>query len=321
MQRGLLALGERADEREIEFYRREKELAERELALAPREIAFLRNMNMPAAEAGRERRGGGAATKININTIAELLEDFSGDGETYGNWEKRVGLLRLTYDLDDNMMKILIGSRLKGRASAWFHSKAEHVEMTLDELLASLKAMFAHRSNKVAGRKLFENRIWKKGEAFGDYLHDKIIMANRIPIDDSEMVDYIIEGIPDLTLRDQARIQRFTSTADLMRAFEKVTLRSRGQPNNAGTEDRVSRPRREEKSTSTNDRKCYNCGQVGHLSAGCPTKSRGVRCFRCGEHGHVAAKCARPRDAAPETNAVTDGSEVTRYSREMVQNH
>lgn len=180
---------------------------------------------MAAVESGRERRIGSASVKVNINTVAELLEDFTGDGEAYDNWEKRVELLCRTYDLDDEVVKILIGSRLKGRASSWFHSKAEHIEMLLNELFVNLRAMFAHRSNRVAKRKLFENRIWKNGEAFGDYLHDKIILANRVPVDSLEIIDYVIEGIPDPSLRDQARIQRFGSVSELLQAFERVTLR------------------------------------------------------------------------------------------------
>ncbi|KMQ89234.1 hypothetical protein RF55_11159 [Lasius niger] len=217
---------ERVGRREIDLNQREIELAQRELELARREIAFLRSTSVPVAESRRKRRVEGAAMKVNINTVAELLEDFSEGGEAYDNWEK-----------------------------------AEHVEMPLVELLANLRSMFAHRSNKVAKRKLFENRIWKRGEAFGDYLHDKIIMANQVPVDDSEIVDYVIEGIPDPSLKDQARIQRFESTAELLRAFEKVTLRSRGQPDGTGVEDRGPRQKKEERGAPANDRKCYNCGQ------------------------------------------------------------
>lgn len=241
---GLLpATEERVGRREIDLYRREKELAEHELELARREIAFLRGMGMPVAESGRERRVGGAVMKVNINTVIELLEDFSGDGEAYDNWERREELLRLSYGLD-SMMKILIGSRLKGKASTWFHSKAEHVGMPLVELLANLRTMFGHRSNKVAKRRLFENRIWKRSEAFGDYLYDKIIMANQVPVDDSEIVDYVIEGIPDPSLKDQARIQRFESTAELLLAFEKVTLRG---VNQAARASKTKVPSRERK--------------------------------------------------------------------------
>lgn len=53
-------------------------------------------------------------------------------------------------------------------------------------------------------RQQFKDRTWKKGEAFGDYFHEKIILANNVPIGiDDELIDYIILGIPNPALRDQ----------------------------------------------------------------------------------------------------------------------
>lgn len=40
-----------------------------------------------------------------------------------------------------------------------------------------------------------------------------------------------------------------------------------------------------------NDRRCFNCGSIEHLSANCPTKERGKKCFKCGGHGHIAVEC------------------------------
>lgn len=50
-------------------------------------------------------------------------------------------------------------------------------------------------------------------------------MGNRIPIDDSEVLEYVIDGIPDETLRNQARIQGFETVNTLLKAFERMTLR------------------------------------------------------------------------------------------------
>jgi len=55
--------------------------------------------------------------------------------------------------------------------------------------------------------------MWKREETFHQYVHEKVILANRIPISDDEIIDYIIEGIPVTSLRDQANINKFTSKA------------------------------------------------------------------------------------------------------------
>ncbi|CAL1677449.1 unnamed protein product [Lasius platythorax] len=208
---------ERMRQREIEIYRQEKELAERELALASREIEFLRwNQDDRASNGWQDilfettshekitNRNQFTSvgvisspilpTKINVTAIADLLSYFNGDSEIYETWEKQVKFLRTAYKLDDDLTKILIGTRLKGRAMEWFHSKPEYIGMTSDRLLDGLRGMFYHRPNKIALRYRFEGRVWKRNETFHDYvLHEKVIMANRIAINDDEVLGYIIE--------------------------------------------------------------------------------------------------------------------------------
>lgn len=129
------------------------------------------------------------------------------------------------YKLSDDLMKIMIGSRLKGKALEWLHSRSEYIAMPIDNLLRELRGMFQRRSNKILMRRQFEQRIWKRDETFSAYLHDKVIIANRIPIDNEEIMEYVIEGIPDPMLRDQARVQQLNSQESLLKAFEKISLR------------------------------------------------------------------------------------------------
>jgi len=155
-----------------------------------------------------------------------LLSNFSGQSTDYEIWEKQVKLLKVTYKLEDDTAKILVDMRLEGKALEWLRSKPEYIAMTFDRLLDELRAMFHHRQSKVVIRKKFEERMWKRDETFHEYFHEKVIMGNRVPIDD-EMLEYVIEGIPDEALQNQACIQRFTTTDGLLKAFEKVTLRDR----------------------------------------------------------------------------------------------
>jgi len=60
-----------------------------------------------------------------------------------------------TYELQDNLAKILIESRLKGRAE-WFCSRPEYIEMSANGLLLAMKAMFSHRPDKLTRRREFE---------------------------------------------------------------------------------------------------------------------------------------------------------------------
>lgn len=41
--------------------------------------------------------------------------------------------------------------------------------------------------------------------------------------------------------------------------------------------------------TGTTDKKCYSCGEIGHLKANCPKDPK--RCFQCGKVGHIRREC------------------------------
>lgn len=218
-------------ERKAERLRREKELAERDLRLARREIEMLRSALLPAPEQvnrAADREGAPRdIAKASISAIADLLGHFDGSAGDYGNWELQLKLLKKTYCLSDDYVKILIGMRLKGKASEWLRSKAKHIEMSLDELLEELRKMYDHRPSRVKLRKQFEERVWRRDETFHQYAHEKVILANRVPIPDEEVIEYSINGIPVESLRDQARIGDITTMAALLKASEKVTPKDR----------------------------------------------------------------------------------------------
>lgn len=99
------------------------------------------------------------------------------------------------------------------------------------------------------------------------FLHDKVILANRIPIEAEETIEYMIEGIPDPMLRDQARVQRLNTQKNLLEAFKKITLR--GRSSHAGMqlkdEEKVKQQKTDEKSVKSEavkaTKRCHNCGQ------------------------------------------------------------
>jgi len=73
--------------------------------------------------------------------------------------------------------------------------------MTFDRLL-ELRAMFHRRQSKLVTRKKFEERVWKRDETFHEYYYEKVIMGNRVPVNNDEMLEYVIDGISDKTLRN-----------------------------------------------------------------------------------------------------------------------
>lgn len=206
---------------ELELLRRERLLLQREIDIMRQENELLRATFTATREVGHFQR-----PPVNIKMVSELLNEYHGVNQDFTKWEAQLQLLKDTYELDDNLVKVLIGSWLKGKALTWFHSKPELLGMTVSEILRELKAMYDHRPNKIDLRRQFEKRTWQPGEMFHDYYHEKIIKANQVPIPEDEILDFVIDGISDLHLRNHARMQNFTNAADILRAFQKITIQT-----------------------------------------------------------------------------------------------
>lgn len=205
-----------------------------------------------------------------------------------------------TYDLDDKTTKLVILSHLKGKTQSWFYSRPENLESNSEELLDKLREMYDVRPNKFELRKQFEARIWKITESFSDYYHDKIVKANEISIADDELVDYIIEGIPNYQLRSHARMQNFSSTSQLMQAFKKISLRTdtkgfNKQFEKGGVETKTIRPKDDSQNTNVRENlRCFNCNKPGHVFKECkqPKRERGS-CYECGGMDHQLKQCPK----------------------------
>jgi len=299
-------------DREIEILRRERDIMKRELEILRREREIetdARSMTPPMSSASQisMRLQPKALSELRILRLRKYISGLDR--------RKQFELIRTTYQLDDGTARILVGMRLKGKALQWFHSSPEHIEMTVDELIERMQGMFDCRPLKMDLRRQFERRTWRGDETFSSYFHDKIILANRVSIDEDELIDYVIDGIPDETTRNQARIHGFRRKEDLLRAFEKVAIRVRSYTRDSDNiiASRTEIRRRTEPQTSFRqtagqciaDNRCYNCGRTGHTSRNCsrPRREPGS-CYECGATDHQIRDCPRRRaTTAPRTSA------------------
>ncbi|KYM96866.1 Gag-Pol polyprotein [Cyphomyrmex costatus] len=253
--------------RDLERMRRENEIMQRRLEELGRErdratergLAFNAVFSTPSL-----------TPRPIISALGELLNDFSGAKDIFKNWKRQLELIRVTYNLDDNNTRILIGMKLKRKASQWFHAKPEHLEMPVRELISEMEKMFDHRPSKMELRRRFEKR------------------------------NFIIDGIPETHLRNQARMHRFGEKAELLEAFEQVTLRPENK-NRPGKGNIVSKTENKQlsKPKDTEQRresKCYNCNKTGHLAKNCdkPKRKKGS-CFECGSMEHRAQNCDKKK--------------------------
>lgn len=95
---------------------------------------------------------------IGVKAIGELLGEFDGSDNTFWKWEEQVRMLQTAYQLDELATKVLMSTKLKGRAQNWLHSRPEYLTISVEELLGHMKVMFDHRPTKLALRRESEAR-------------------------------------------------------------------------------------------------------------------------------------------------------------------
>jgi hypothetical protein len=130
----------------------------------------------------------------------------------------------------------------------------------------------------------FEKRTWKKDESFSDYVYQKVILRNRMSVVEEKLVEYIIDGIPDRTLRNQVQVGGFRTIALLIRLFEQVELWDKEYTETKSGGQKLRSKRGNEAGKSEQKKR-------NHFSKDCPTKMQGPKCFKCNKHGHIALKC------------------------------
>ncbi|XP_054091815.1 uncharacterized protein LOC128923562 [Zeugodacus cucurbitae] len=183
--------------------------------------------------------------------------------------------------------------------------------MPIDKFLIEMSSLFEEKTSNLMLKKKFETRQWLTTESFREYFHEKLILANRILIGEDELVEYLIEGIPDNTLRSQAKMQQFLDKYELLEAFRNIQL-----PRYISK--RITADNQHEQSNNgqqtTKVVRCYNCNSVGHLANVCrkPKRELGA-CHVCTEVGHFAANC--PQRKSLPVQHVTELTEDDEFDR------
>ncbi|XP_062535678.1 uncharacterized protein LOC134204898 [Armigeres subalbatus] len=123
-------------------------------------------------------------------------------------------------------------------------------------------------------------------------------IASRANIDEIQTVQFIIDGFQDRSAsiavlypaRDLAHLKQLSRRYVQLREMCPAPIRT--QPAKQKIKPTTSKPE---------SPRCYNCSDIGHLSADCkePRRAKGS-CFRCGSTQHQLKECPRP---APRNNS------------------
>lgn len=230
---------------------------------------------------------------ITLTIAKEMITDFDGNYPIkvpINIWVSQLKTIASMYELSDDNVRVLIMTKLKDQAQVWLHSNANLLTIPVAELLNQLCEMFLTKESKISARRKFLGRKWQAKEDFAAYFKEKMQLAINVQMDDEELIDNIIEGIPNDQLRNQAYLQSFTTSAQLLHAFSKVSLK------NLEHKER----RQNNNTTSAADPatiRCFNCNSLGHIAAECrkPKREYGS-CYGCGSSDHKIAQCSQKKN-------------------------
>ena len=141
----------------------------------------------------------------------------------------------------------------------------------------------------------------KEKESLAPYIHCFKREASRCKFDnDATMIRIFIKGLYNAhTLATRVYKKGPQSLADAIMEVEKLQA--------AQQLTSTLLPSSSVNTMSSDDDKCYQCQESGHMACYCPW----IRCFDCDNYGHVVADCpdkippsgtpARHRDNTPNT--------------------
>ena len=154
-----------------------------------------------------------------------------------------------------------------------------------------MKKMFDHRPKRLERCRTFEDRMWLKNEPFTQYYQNDIAIGNQVPFDEDEILDYLIDGIPDVNLRNQARMRGFGSASELLKSFSKISLtvetmisQSKSEPKPA--DSKAAGKTNADGRSSKKSVLCYNCKKPGHTARYCRLPKK-QECFNSRDSRHV----------------------------------
>ncbi|XP_041969322.1 uncharacterized protein LOC121726157 [Aricia agestis] len=227
---------------------------------------------------------------ISFKDLEKSMTIFTGDDtypiETFiDEFEDTAQIMKWT-----KVEKLIYAKRLLDGTAKLFLRSLGRVK-DYSSLKKALKEEFGPKINSAVVHKKLASRKMKNDETYQQYFLSMKELALHGKVEDAALIEYVIDGIRDLDtnkgiLYGASDIKEFRKKLEIYSEFRKKIS---NKPANFTSDVQPSRNTSFGKKNRVH--RCYNCGDVDHVSSNC---SKGVKCFKCNDFGHKATECSKP---------------------------
>ena len=239
--------------------------------------------------------------KLPFVVTIEQVTKFSGEdpARPVRAWISRVNEDAEIYGWTPGETFLAAKRALVGTARTWLDGRRGVTSW--NALKTGLEQAFGRRVSSADIHAQLAKRRKRRDETMLAYVHEMEQLASQIEMPAEDVRNYIIRGVTndvqiELTLAGAKSRQEFMQLIQRLEdrlVSVQCNNQSANRPGGLANRGATQKPRITEQ---VDVRKCYNCGQSGHIGKVCPLKTYGIRCFKCQGTGHKANDCSRTRE-------------------------
>lgn len=254
---------------------------------------------------------------LTFRDVEESLDTFSGDNkENIRCWLEEFEDMAELCEWSD-VQKVIYAKRLL-RGSAKMFVNYEKCCRKWSEMKRALRSEFSQVVDVHKIHKELSRRIKKSNETYQEYVYHMLEIAKQADMEVSAVIKYIIDGIQDEE-SNKMILYGARSIRELKEKFESYeTMKENSRTRSRRTEEKAKKTIRGT-TAQENIRRCFLCGDRNHLSADCPTKSRGTKCFKCKEYGHIAPECSGVKKPVKDVSSTSEESRKKRVKAVQIE--
>lgn len=219
--------------------------------------------------------------------VEDTVPNFSGDDSfPVKKWISNFEDARVMFRFSESESFLYAKRLLTGTAKLCSRSALCH---SWNELKNMLLAEFHDHATATDVHNILRGRKKQKDESFQQYLLVMQEIASQVDIEEVDVMNYIIRGIPDSFFNKQILLtaNNMTELKKLLKKYEKMIPEPYTPVQKSTAQAKVLAS-----SSSKSTSKCFNCNEAGHISTNCPKPRREKgSCFRCGQIGHTVIGC------------------------------